>query len=478
MLIKLLERNHLRLSNLIKIYQRQCQTKCAVNQAKTIELSEDCDLIKQDPSRSMSSVSDKQLASKEPLNKSSIDESPSESLNKLSNESLNEPLDKQLSKSLNKSLNKPLDESLNKSIDESSGKLLTKSLDKKLNKLLNKPDEPPSTESPTKFPYNVTNETKEFFNYLANKAIFTKKDEETVRNCNLFFKRTRKDPNFRELIRIMKYKKAMGLPDEMSFDETARCVGEFFEHTNKGLHYFEKTGSPVYGPNLNSPIWYRACDNKLEYKYIAAELLEHKVIYDFSYDSFMNKSEKNSLVYQTLVCIGLNNRSKTPFPLMFANLDSNSYVGKRLHQFYLSITKLSKAIQITDQSYLDLLPKEKIIYLSPHAEESLIEFKPDYHYVIGGFIDVSFSKQLSYKKAQVEGVKCYKLPIDDFVSYEKTRNKLLPLPIVHQILLDKKMNFDWKYALECNLGAKRLDIEMEELDKFKKKYKDCKKHFY
>lgn len=189
----------------------------------------------------------------------------------------------------------------------------------------------------------------------------------------------------------------------------------------------------------------------------------------------MNRKEKYSLVFQLLVCLGLNNKSKQPFPILFANLDKNSFVYEKLHHFYLAT---NKTVKVTDQSYLDLIPKEEIIYLSPHAEESLTEFKPNYHYVIGCFIDISFSKCLSYKKAQAEEVKCYKLPIDEFVSYSKKRNKLLPLPIVHQILLDKKLNTDWKSTLECNLGANRLDIEMNELEDFQKKYKDIKKHLY
>lgn len=192
----------------------------------------------------------------------------------------------------------------------------------------------------------------------------------------------------------------------------------------------------------------------------------------------MNQNEKNSLVYQVIICLGLNRRSRLPFPILLANVDRSSYTFRKLDQHYLNGNRAGSMIKITDQSYLDVLPREQIVYLSPHAEESLTEFRPDYHYVIGCFVDISFSKQLSYKKAQAEGVKCYKLPIDEFVAYSKIRNKLLPLPIVHQILLDKKERLDWKETLECNLGKNRLQIQMDELDAFERKYKHVKKHLY
>lgn len=214
------------------------------------------------------------------------------------------------------------------------------------------------------------------------------------------------------------------------------------------------------------------------YKHVAAELFEKNVIFDFSYDSFMNQREKNSLVYQLMICLGLNRRSKQPFPILFANLDQSSYVFRKLDEYYMRRSRAPSMIKLTDKSYLDLLPRDQIVYLSPHAEESLTEFRPEYHYVLGCFIDISFSRPLSYKKAQAEGVKCYKLPIDEFVAYSNQRNRLLPLPIVHQILLDKKENVDWKHTLECNLGKNRLQLQMDELEAFERKYKNIQKHLY
>ena len=306
-----------------------------------------------------------------------------------------------------------------------------------------------------------------------------KKDKKKIKKNILLLTPKKIKSLDKQAVRIMKYGKAMGLSEDRPFEEVCKIVNDYISNLKFGLNYFENSGIPVYGNNFNSMVWYRTLENKkANYKHLAAELFEKNIIYDFSYDSFMNQSEKNSLIYQLLVCLGLNNKSKLPFPLLFANLDANSYVFKKLNQFYFLNNRQPQMIKITDQSYLDLLPKEEIIYLSPHAEESLTEFKSNYHYVIGCFIDISFSKCLSIKKAQAEGVKCYKLPIDEFVKYSKARNKLLPLPIVHQILLDKKVNTEWQHTLECNLGSTRLDIDMQELDAFKSKYKNVKKHLY
>lgn len=56
----------------------------------------------------------------------------------------------------------------------------------------------------------------------------------------------------RSVVRIAKHKKAMGLPDDLSFEETSKLVNEYFDGMRPGLKFFESTGSPVYGELMDS----------------------------------------------------------------------------------------------------------------------------------------------------------------------------------------------------------------------------------
>lgn len=42
---------------------------------------------------------------------------------------------------------------------------------------------------------------------------------------------------------------------------------------------------------------------------------------------------------------------------------------------------------IHTSSYLDLFPKEKLIYLTPHCREEMLEYDHNAIYIIGGIVD-------------------------------------------------------------------------------------------
>ena len=76
----------------------------------------------------------------------------------------------------------------------------------------------------------------------------------SLRGNKLFFPRPAKNlggPKIKDVIRLRKYKKAMGLPDDMPFEEATKAINEYFDGLTPGLKFFEKTGSPIYGECLS-----------------------------------------------------------------------------------------------------------------------------------------------------------------------------------------------------------------------------------
>uniref|UniRef100_A0A1I7X5B8 SAM-dependent MTase TRM10-type domain-containing protein n=1 Tax=Heterorhabditis bacteriophora TaxID=37862 RepID=A0A1I7X5B8_HETBA len=76
----------------------------------------------------------------------------------------------------------------------------------------------------------------------------------------------------------------------------------------------------------------------------------------------------------------------------------------------------------SSSNYVDLFPKEKIIYLSPNAEEDLEEILDDHVYVIGGIVDRVPEKKIdrhaSLVTAKLDGVRSARLPLDRYIKID------------------------------------------------------------
>lgn len=72
-------------------------------------------------------------------------------------------------------------------------------------------------------------------------------------------------------------------------------------------------------------------------------------------------------------------------------------------------------ITVTPKSYLDLFPREKIVYLSPHSKKDLIEYDHDAIYIIGGIVDKSDQSPISLAKSKKQGLRTARLPLDQYL---------------------------------------------------------------
>lgn len=73
----------------------------------------------------------------------------------------------------------------------------------------------------------------------------------------------------------------------------------------------------------------------------------------------------------------------------FVYLCNLSREGKLQAEFDKRAHLETLCVQPTESSYLDVFPKEKLIYLSPDSHNEMTEFDHDATYIIGGIIDVS-----------------------------------------------------------------------------------------
>lgn len=73
-----------------------------------------------------------------------------------------------------------------------------------------------------------------------------------------------------------------------------------------------------------------------------------------------------------------------------------------------------KHVVVEEKSYLDLFPKERLVYLSSESENVLESLNQDDVYIIGGLVDHNRLKGITHKTALEQGLRHARLPIDEY----------------------------------------------------------------
>ncbi|CAF2909953.1 unnamed protein product [Rotaria sp. Silwood2] len=104
--------------------------------------------------------------------------------------------------------------------------------------------------------------------------------------------------------------------------------------------------------------------------------------------------------------------------------------------------------EATESSYLDIFPHEKLIYLSPDSNVEMTSFDHDAVYIIGGIIDLSGKKPLTFGKAKRDNIKHQRLPIDRYVKFGGGSGKTLTIDQMYNILMTLKHTGSWVEAFK------------------------------
>ena len=94
----------------------------------------------------------------------------------------------------------------------------------------------------------------------------------------------------------------------------------------------------------------------------------------------------------------------------------------------------------TGQSYLDLFPREKLVYLTSDSP-NLMEYSPDDVYIFGGSAN-SMIRNQSLDRAEQSGIRHAKFPMKETIGLHVD----LPLYTSVLVLTDYRKSKDWFYA--------------------------------
>ncbi|XP_044040505.1 tRNA methyltransferase 10 homolog B isoform X2 [Siniperca chuatsi] len=176
-----------------------------------------------------------------------------------------------------------------------------------------------------------------------------------------------------------------------------------------------------------------------------------KLCVDLSMTDSMSDKEISRLAGQLRRLYGSNKKATRPFHLFLTDLRENS----RLYRECIRMNDgfLNYMMDITEESCQDLFPPGAVIYLTPDAEEALETVDADKVYVLGGLVDESIQKKLSFLRARELSVHTARLPIDEYmVKKNNTKNfhsKILAVNQVFDILLTFCNTGSWTEALQA-----------------------------
>lgn len=224
-------------------------------------------------------------------------------------------------------------------------------------------------------------------------------------------------------------------------------------------------------------------NNLYNNKLIQAMQFGQKLVVDCSYDSHMTLREAMNCGKQLTYMFSDNRAHDNPFDLYLCNAVRESNTMKQFVKFIPTLYDPDFPINITEKHYLDLFPKENIVYLTPHCREEMREFDHDAVYIIGAMVDKANDEPLSLAKAKREGLKMEKLPLDRHLLWGAGGSKSLTLNQVIKILLDVRASGNWDKALE-HVPRRKLAIaedirerSLQEMGKSKQKLQYRSKYY-
>ncbi|EHB14878.1 Mitochondrial ribonuclease P protein 1 [Heterocephalus glaber] len=170
------------------------------------------------------------------------------------------------------------------------------------------------------------------------------------------------------------------------------------------------------------------------------------LVFDMAYDNYMKPEELNNTIRQLLESEGCNRRDVDPFHIYFCNLKPDSAYHRELVKRYGK--KWDKLfLTATEKSYVDLFPKNNIIYLTADSPNVMTTYKHDKIYIVGSFVDKNMQPGISLAKAKRLNLTTECLPLDKYLQWS-TGNKNLTLDQMMHILLCLKNTGNWEEAMK------------------------------
>ncbi|XP_028856788.1 tRNA methyltransferase 10 homolog B [Denticeps clupeoides] len=203
------------------------------------------------------------------------------------------------------------------------------------------------------------------------------------------------------------------------------------------------------GPQLSKRMLKAITKERLE----EARLSGPRLCVDLSMTDCMSHKEISRLAGQIRRVYGLNRKAAQPFHLFLTDLSQDSLLYRECVRMNDGFREYS--MEMTEKSWLEVFPEDDVVFLTPDAEEALQSVETEKVYILGGLVDESIQKKMSYTKAMELGVCTARLPIEEYmIKKDNPKNfhsKILTINQVFEILLTFCDTGSWVQALAAGV---------------------------
>lgn len=160
----------------------------------------------------------------------------------------------------------------------------------------------------------------------------------------------------------------------------------------------------------------------------------------------MTRKEAYNAAKQLTGVFNVNRQHRDPYDLHFCNVNFKGPTFERFASMVPTLREKTFPLNLHETSYLDVFPKKKLVYLTPHCKTDLSDYDPDSIYIVGAMVDTSNHEPLSMMKAKELGIKMAKLPLERYLDWGHG-DKTLTLDQMMKIMLEWRASNSWEKAL-------------------------------
>ena len=168
------------------------------------------------------------------------------------------------------------------------------------------------------------------------------------------------------------------------------------------------------------------------------------LVLDLSLVKHMSFQQVKSLFYRELAfAVKSNEASPEPFAIYLTSYDPNCDKCSILTKAIKNIMDDDSTVVVTEKSYLEVFPQQRLLYLSPDSKNDLMKHDPNNIYVIGALIDTSEGHApYTLSQAKKQNIRHARLPMKRFLGISRELN------VDHcvAIMSDFKFTNDWFYS--------------------------------
>jgi len=179
-----------------------------------------------------------------------------------------------------------------------------------------------------------------------------------------------------------------------------------------------------------------------------------RVVVECSFIHEFSDREVRSMAKQLEYSVVSNKRAARPTALTFCSWEG------AIASFAAKMGADGWPVNKDGRDVLEAFPPEKVVVLSPDADEVLGDLRDGDVYCIGGIVDRTTKKNATKQWAEANGLRSARLPIDECLPLEAgtrrhAKRNVLNINDVVTALVEFNSTHDWKLSLEAALPQRK-----------------------